>query len=172
MAESKYYGLYQGIVTETNDPEKRARIKVKIPKVLGGDTNSAWCDPLVTVAYDHGGDFCIPQIKEAVWVMFIAGDANKPVYLGGWWQKEQTPIGTTYERLDDTRIISYKDFKIVIHEGTAKISVLNPSDHITMDGNGVKIEDGNGNVITMSKGGITISSPTAIKFSAPRIDLN
>lgn len=172
MAEKTYYGLYQGIVTKIDDPEKRGRIKVKIPTVLGGDTESAWCDPLVTVAYDYGGDFCIPQIKEAVWVMFIAGDANKPVYLGGWWQKEQTPLGTTYDRLDDTRIISYKDFKITIHEGTATISVLNVPDHIIMGSDGIKLQDGTGNTITMSKGGITLSSPVAIKFSAPRIDLN
>ena len=85
MAESKYYGLYQGIVTSISDPEKRGRIKVKCPDVLGGNTESAWCDPLVPVAYDGGGDFCMPAINETVWLQFIAGDANKPVWLGGWW---------------------------------------------------------------------------------------
>ena len=47
MSESNYYGIYQGIVTNIQDPEKRGRIKVRCPDVLGGKAESAWCDPVV-----------------------------------------------------------------------------------------------------------------------------
>ena len=34
MAEkTKYYGIYQGVVTNISDPEKRGRLKVKCPDV-------------------------------------------------------------------------------------------------------------------------------------------
>ena len=123
MAESKYYGLYQGVVTNTKDPEKRGRIKVKCPDVLGGETESAWCDPLVTVAYDKGGDFCIPEKDEFVWLQFIAGDANRPVWLGGWWQKNMTPLGTSYDKVDKVRIISYADCTITMQNGKININI-------------------------------------------------
>ena len=123
MAENKYYGLYQGIVTSIKDPEKRGRIKVRCPEVLGGSTESAWCDPLVPVAYDNGGDFCIPTKDETVWLQFIAGDVNRPVWLGGWWQKNMTPLGKNYEKIDKIRIINYADCTITMQDDTIKINV-------------------------------------------------
>lgn len=123
MAESKYYGLYQGVVTNIKDPEKRGRIKVKCPEVLGGEVESAWCDPLVQVAYDNGGDFCIPAKDEMVWLQFIAGDANKPVWLGGWWQEKMTPLGNNYTKIDKVRIINYADCTITMQDGKIEINV-------------------------------------------------
>ena len=122
MSEKKYYGIYQGVVTNINDPEKRARIKVICPDVLGGEVESAWCDPVVTVAYDHGGDFCIPTKDETVWIQFIAGDSNRPVYLGGWWQKEKTPLGSSYSNIDKIRIIKYADCTITMQNGIIDIN--------------------------------------------------
>ena len=136
MAESKYYGLYQGVVTNINDPEKRGRIKVKCPDVLGGSTESAWCDPLVPVAYDNGGDFCIPAKDETVWLQFIAGDANRPVWLGGWWQSNMTPLGGNYSSVDKVRIISYADCTITMQDGKININVGSGSYDM-------RIEDGN-----------------------------
>ena len=122
MAENKYYGLYQGIVTKIDDPEKRGRIKVICPDILGADTESAWCDPLVPVAYDNGGDFCIPTTDEAVWLQFIAGDVNRPVWLGGWWQKNMTPLGNNYTSIDKVRVISYADCTITLQNGKININ--------------------------------------------------
>lgn len=123
MAENKYYGIYQAIVSNIDDTEKRGRIKVKCPDVLGANTESAWCEPVVPIAYDNGGDFCLPQEEEAVWILFIGGDANKPVYLGGWWSKDKSPLGTNYSNLDDIRIISYANCTIVMKNGVIDINV-------------------------------------------------
>lgn len=123
MAEKKYYGIYQGIVTSHKDPENRGRIKVLCPSVLGGKTESAWCDPCIPIAYDKGGDFCIPVKDEAVWLMFIGGDANRPVWLGGWWQKDMTPLGTNYSDIDKMRIINYADCTITMRNGKININV-------------------------------------------------
>lgn len=123
MEDKRYYGIYQGVVTNIKDNEKRGRLKVKCPDVLGGETESAWCDPMIPVAYDNGGDFCMPAIDETVWLMFIAGDANRPVWLGNWWQKEMTPLGSTYTDIDKIRIINYADCTITMKEGVISINV-------------------------------------------------
>lgn len=125
MAESKYFGLYTAKVTRINDPEKRQRIKVICPKVLGGNIESAWCDPLVTVAFDNGGDFCVPHLHETVWIAFIEGNPNRPVYLGGWWQKNKTPLGGGYSDYNKIRIINYADCTLLMRNGIIDISVGN-----------------------------------------------
>lgn len=165
MSDNKYYGIYQGVVSNIKDTEKRGRIKVQCPDVLG-EVESAWCDPVIQVAYDGGGDFCMPAVEETVWIMFIAGDANRPVWFGNWWQKEMTPIGTNYIKLDDTRIISYKDFSIVVHEHDVTISNCNDisvCNTIKMNKNGIQIS---------SKKDITITSEKNVNVKGSNINLN
>lgn len=165
MSDNKYYGIYQGVVSNIKDTEKRGRIKVQCPDVLG-EVESAWCDPVIPVAYDGGGDFCMPAVEETVWIMFIAGDANRPVWFGNWWQKEMTPIGTNYVKLDDTRIISYKDFSIVVHEHDVTISNCNDisvCNTIKMNKNGIQIS---------SKKDITITSEKNVNVKGSNINLN
>ena len=173
MAESKYYGLYQGVVTNINDPEKRGRIKVKCPDVLGGNTESAWCDPMIPVAYDNGGDFCIPAKDETVWLQFIAGDANRPVWQGGWWQKNMTPLGNNYSKVDQVRIISYADCTITMQDGTININVGSgvcdlkiEHNTVTVDGNLVvkgSITAGDISSVAGEKGGGNITADTSVK---------
>lgn len=139
MKDNKYYGVYQGVVTNVNDPEKRGRLKIQCPKVLGGDTESAWCDPVVPVAYDGGGDFCMPQVSEAVWVMFIAGNANKPVWFGGWWQKNMSPLGDNYANLDNVRIISYSNCLIVLQNGLIDININGGESEVQISEGNIKV---------------------------------
>lgn len=105
------YGIYQAIVTNIQDPEKRGRIRVVCPDVMG-DAESAWCEPVSPVAYDGGGDICIPALEEAVWIMFIGGDVERPVYLGGWWSESSTPFGDTYSDAENTRVVSFDKVNI------------------------------------------------------------
>lgn len=156
MSAKKYYGIYQGIVTNIKDPEKRGRIKVKCPDVLGGSVESAWCDPVVPVAYDNGGDFCIPTKDEAVWIQFIAGDVNRPVYLGGWWQEKMTPLGSNYTDTDKVRIISYADCTITLKDGTININIGDGTSDLKIEHNKVTID---GNLVVT--GAITANSVKA-----------
>lgn len=153
MSKKEYFGIYQGVVTNINDPEKRARIKVICPDVLGADVESAWCDPVVTVAYDNGGDLCVPAKDETVWIQFIAGDVNRPVYLGGWWQKSMTPLGSNYSNVDKLRIIKYADCTITMQSGKIDINIASGDFDL-------RIEDGlltiNGDVIV--NGNIKVDS--------------
>lgn len=167
MSAKKYYGIYQGIITNIKDPEKRGRIKVKCPSVLGSTTESAWCDPIVPVAYDYGGDFCIPTLEEAVWLQFIEGDVNRPVYLGGWWQKNKTPLGTNYTNIDKLRIIQYADCTIIMQDGIININVGNGSFDLSIKNNSVTI---NGDLKVEGK--ITANSITSESIESNGVSLS
>ena len=176
MQDNKYYGIYQGVVTNVKDKEKRGRIKVKCPDVLGDEVESAWCDPCVPVCFDkeHGGDFCLPFKNETVWIMFIGGDANFPVWLGVWWSEKETPLRDAdyvYSKLDDVRIISYRDFKITIHQDECTIenncshTKKKAKNKIVLDGDGIHITTDK-EVEVIAKGDIKLSSQKNINISA------
>ena len=48
LADKRFYGIYRGIVVDTNDPENLNRIKMQIPQILGQAVTS-WAWPIVGV---------------------------------------------------------------------------------------------------------------------------
>ena len=97
-------GIYRGKVTNSNDPEKLYRIKALIPLVLG-EQESDWAWPCVDpgwfdgllvpnagahVQYTGTGTHTHTLLKQtptpgqAVWMMFEAGEVDKPVWMGTW----------------------------------------------------------------------------------------
>jgi len=112
-----YYGKYRAQVVDVQDPQKRGRIRVMCPKVLG-EAKSSWCEPCIPVAYDKGGDFAIPKVGEFVWVEFEEGNSNKPIYTGGLWSTDNSP-SSSY--LVDTRLITWGSCKIEMTEDSVNI---------------------------------------------------
>ena len=124
-----YYGKYRAKVVDIKDPEKRGRIRVMCPKVLG-EAKSSWCEPCVPIAYDLGGDFALPKLGEFVWVEFEAGDPNKPIYIGGLWSTEKSPSASYDEK---ERLITWGECKIIMGEDSITISVGGSSITLTKD---------------------------------------
>jgi hypothetical protein len=81
---TKYYGKYRGTVVNIVDPENRGRIQAIVPDVQGL-TPTTWALPCVPIAGKQEGLFCIPQMGAAVWIEFEQGDADFPIWVGGFW---------------------------------------------------------------------------------------
>jgi len=126
-----YYGKYRAYVVKTDDPEKRGRVKVECPKVLG-DSRSAWCEPCLANSFDGDGDFCLPKTGDTVWVEFEDGDVNKPIWVGNWWSEEKTPM-PDYDKAGETRIISFKGVKFTMTEEKLVITVGNSNIEMTSE---------------------------------------
>ena len=110
--DKRFYGLYEGVCTNNADPDSKYKIKLQVPQILGtAETDWAKpCLPVVvdadhgdnggltttTSAVNDGGTGSsshfhnvtltthkkVPTIGQKVWVMFISGDPNYPVWLG------------------------------------------------------------------------------------------
>lgn len=133
-----YYGKYRAIVVDVDDPEKRGRIKVTCPKVFG-EGKSPWCQPCVPYAYDNGGDFVLPKLNDFVWVEFEDGDVRYPIYTGGLWAKEKSPV-TDYKKAKDTRQIEFAGGKIVMTKDNIVVSL--GSSKITMTSSSISLSAG------------------------------
>lgn len=80
----RYWGKYPACVTDNRDPEGRGRVRFRMASALGG-WESTWaeaCVPLSGAPDKSMGAFWVPPRDAAVWVEFVDGDANKPVWSG------------------------------------------------------------------------------------------
>lgn len=86
--DATQYGLHYGVVVQNKDPEGLNRIKVKLPWLDHGDTDQThWAQLQTPMEGKKFGWYTLPDIEDAVIVMFIAGDSSQPVVLGGVWSK-------------------------------------------------------------------------------------
>lgn len=88
-------GTYAGLVEKTNDPEGLGRVKVRVPHVYGvsgsgtgyiGVNDLPWALPAGMPAGgsgSSGGFSMIPDIGDKVWVRFLDGEPEKPIYEWG-----------------------------------------------------------------------------------------
>ena len=73
------FGIYRGSVSDNNDPEGLMRLRLVVPQVFGTETVTGWAWPCIGV-----GDTDVPDNGAPVWVMFIGGDVEHPVWVGTW----------------------------------------------------------------------------------------
>jgi uncharacterized protein involved in type VI secretion and phage assembly len=85
------YGMHYGIVVQNKDPDGLSRIKVRLPWLDQGDTDQThWAQLPSPMEGNKFGWYTLPDIEDAVVVMFVAGDSSQPVVLGGVWSKTDT----------------------------------------------------------------------------------
>ncbi|MFL6648957.1 MAG: phage baseplate assembly protein V [Sulfurifustaceae bacterium] len=195
VAERRY-GKFRGFVADNDDPEKRARLKLKVPSVLG-DEVSDWALPCLPfgggAAY---GWFAVPEKDAQVWVEFEEGDIHRPVWVGTFWQSGDdvpqdagvsppttrlfmTPAGhkLQFDDKEDEEQITLshpKDASLVIDKDGVVALTDAKGAKLTLDAANEKIvlEDSNGNTLTMSSSGTTIEDANGNKIEMTASGIN
>ncbi|HEX5687848.1 MAG TPA: phage baseplate assembly protein V [Ideonella sp.] len=195
LRDRRAYGKYRGAVVDNQDPDKRGRVKVSVPALLG-DQTSDWALPCFPCGgLQATGWFWVPQVGAQVWVEFEGGDVNYPVWTGTFWQQAsdvpsevldpptttlmKTPKGHAFvlEDKDDDEHLS------LTHSGGAQMLIdkdgnLALTDQaggkVTLDAkNGqILIEDTNGNSVTMSSSGTTVEDGNGNKIEMTSSGIN
>lgn len=89
MPHPNLFGTYSGVIESTKDPEKRGRMKVRVPVVYGPAEGSIptsdlpWALPSGLPSggsSGSGGIDWLPEIGDQVWVRFLDGEPEKPVW--------------------------------------------------------------------------------------------
>ena len=71
---SEYTGMYRASVHDIADPERRGRLRLLVPQVLG-ESASAWAEPSVPPP-----SYAPFDVGDMVWVQFEGGNLNYPIY--------------------------------------------------------------------------------------------
>lgn len=159
-------GLVIGIVTDNQDPDGHARVKVKYPW-LSPDHASHWARVVsVGAGPDRGVQF-LPEINDEVLVGFEQGDVHHAYVLGGLWNGQDKPPCDT-----NTAVSGGKVQRRVIRSRAGHTITVDDKD----GGGGITIEDAKGNKIVLDagsnamnvkvQGDITLEASGSIKLKA------
>ena len=151
----KYFGKYRGKVEGNLDPMQLGRVQVSVPTVLGKGRMS-WANPCAPFAGNQVGFFAIPPEGANVWVEFEEGDANRPIWSGGFWGVGEVPAMPALAEMK------------VIKTSTCTITLSD------LPGiGGVTIETTAGMKLQISALGIELSNGAAsIKLTGPLTSIN
>jgi len=82
----RFFGKYEGVVTDVDDPLELGRLRAHVPEVLGVDVETGWALPCAPFGggKDRGMLF-LPEVDDTVWIEFAAGDISRPIWAGAFW---------------------------------------------------------------------------------------
>jgi len=121
-----YCGVYYAIVTQNKDEDaKVARVKVRFPWMPGGDKDqSHWAGIAIPMSGDKFGTYTVPEVDDTVYVVFLAGDINHPVVIGGGWNKTDTPPEDNANGKNDFRFIKSRSGHRLLFDDSSKSKVV------------------------------------------------
>lgn len=169
-------GLAVGVVTDNKDPEKLARVRVRLPWHAAGDT-SYWARSAMPMAGPDRGTYFLPEIGDEVLVGAEDGDPSHLYVLGMLWNGKQAPPAGNDDGANNTRLIKSRSGHIVRFnddEAAPEVEVkLADGKQILLNKNGITLNDANRNVITItsSSGAIEISAGQQLTLKAASVSI-
>ncbi|MBX3607177.1 MAG: hypothetical protein KF788_18000 [Piscinibacter sp.] len=177
LRDPRVFGKYRALVVDNDDPDKRGRLKLRVPALLG-DQTSNWALPSFPCGGLAGqGWYAVPAVDAQVWVEFEAGDLDQPIWTGVFWQQaSDVPAEVQGGPPSTTLIKTGKGHKLLledqddaeavelVHSGGASITIDKNGTIALTDQGGAKvtldadagqilIEDTNGNSIALTSSG-------------------
>jgi len=161
--ERRHYGDYPGTVVDNVDPDKRGRVKIKVPGLCEPSTD--WALP-VGGSHSSGakgkGLFDPPPKGASVVVRFLCGDIDSPIYEGGWrglvGGKTDAPTevqgASPADAANKLKVYESDDYMIVIDEraGSSALSLRCKKGDIRLEVREGKIKLGKGASEAIVKG--------------------
>ena len=167
-------GLAVGIVTDNNDPDGMARVRVRLPGQAEGHT-SYWARSAMPMAGSGRGTYFLPEIDDEVLVGAENGDPSHLYVLGMLWSGADAPPTTNADGKNNERLIrSRSGHEIRFNDDTSAPEIevaLEDGKRLLLDQDGITAEDGKGNVIKIvsSSGEIEVTGNQKLSFKAPTI---
>ena len=194
--DDRIAGVVVALVTNNDDPERLARVKLKFPW-LADEYESDWARIASPGAGPDSGLVMLPEVNDEVLVAFEHGDVRRPYVLGGMWNGRDTP------RLGDglfdngavkrRGIVSRRGHRLIFFDadGDAGIALLSSNDalkialketateiHVKSDGT-IVIEatgdislKGSANVTVEASAGLTLKGATVTISSSGPVDID
>jgi len=158
---------YAGIVANNKDPLKLGRVKVRVPHVYGSDATGSGYIPVNDLPWAlpaglpaggsaaSGGFSQLPEPGDKVWVRFLDGEPEKPIWEWGMQSVDDRDalklqrygIGTPVGSPDRTLWTRYSH-AIEINEGSIIITTSQGYRVMLTDASGVGTQDGKITVTT------------------------
>ncbi|HTO81464.1 MAG TPA: phage baseplate assembly protein V [Methylomirabilota bacterium] len=146
--DKRYYGVYEALVSDVNDPAQEGRVKLKMPW-FDPQMVTEWCRVRQFYAGNGYGAFFVPEVGDEVLIAFIQGDMRQPIILGGLYNGNDKPA--TYRAADkDQKMVQTKAGHIVLLDDTSGKERVRIT---TQGGHELDMSDTDQKIKTTSNGG-------------------
>lgn len=156
VAVGRFYGPFQGFVSDNEDPLHLGRVKVKCPFVYGDDVMDLWAFPRGMNAGTNMGLYQLPLKGNPIWVSFVNGDPAQPLWEHGWW-------GTG----DELAKVKERSTKVTIWQTTSGVRI-----YMDNETGYARIQSVGGKVIEVNNNGISLGSEDKSAEPAVKGDKN
>jgi uncharacterized protein involved in type VI secretion and phage assembly len=185
--ELRYYGVYEALVSDVNDPAREGRVKIKMPW-FDPELETEWCRVRQFYAGNGYGAFYVPERGDEVLIAFIKGSMSEPVILGGLYNPEDKPPSHRDAQTDQKMLRTKAGHEFLLDDspGKERVRITTKGGHefdlsdadkkvtfTTTGGNSVTLEDAGGKITIETSGGQSITmTPGKITLSAASIVLS
>jgi uncharacterized protein involved in type VI secretion and phage assembly len=175
-ADGFIQGLAVGVVTDNEDPDGLARVRVRLPWHADGDT-SFWARMAMPMAGSDRGTYFLPEIGDEVLMGAENGDPSHFYVLGMLWNGQSLPPATNDDGNNNTRLIrsrSGHELRFNDDESNPEVELkLEDGKRLLIDKDGVIVEDGQGNTIKIesASGAITITAGQQLKLKSTSVSI-
>jgi uncharacterized protein involved in type VI secretion and phage assembly len=122
MSEIKrHHGVFRGVVQDNNDPTGQRRIRVSVPQITGSEFTD-WVYPVEP----HGIHVALPKVGQGVWVSYISGDPEHPIWHGSFGKHQENSKPISISTLPNTVSVSSLSNYLIIKtekDGTQTIDL-------------------------------------------------
>jgi uncharacterized protein involved in type VI secretion and phage assembly len=163
----RHYGKFRGVVIENIDPMEIGRVMVQVPDVLG-ETPSSWAMPCVPVAGMQAGVFVVPPVGSQVWVEFEQGNADHPIWTGGFWSTvAEVPVLAIAPG-------AVSPGQNIVLQTTGQNAVVVSDAPSTPTSGGIVLKSASGATIVVNDSGIYLSNGKGaiVTMIGPAVDIN
>lgn len=87
----RYYGSYEGVVMDIDDPLNMSRLKVAVPEASGEQAIGTWALPKGLWGGKNYGMQLTPEKGDIVWVEFKCGNLKRPIWSHGYFGRGEKP---------------------------------------------------------------------------------
>jgi uncharacterized protein involved in type VI secretion and phage assembly len=176
-AIARYHGKYAGVVTDNGPPSSgshRGQVSADVPGILEETSDGSSNQPLKVLAAPAfpPGFFFVPEVGDTIWVEFVNGDINYPIWTGVWYAADAAPkTADDQAPTQDQKVIRTKAGFVLEFDDTSggeKLVVKDKTNSttITLDSNGVAIVADKGVTITCGQCSLSLSS-SQIQLKGP-----
>jgi uncharacterized protein involved in type VI secretion and phage assembly len=159
QSRERFYGKYRGVVSSNDDRENLGRLRAKVPEIYG-EQESPWALPCAPYAGRDKGWYAVPAEGSGVWIEFEAGDPSRPIWVGGWWARNELPQ-------DQKKSKTKPPLKIMRTEQGLVLAMDDDKKTITLSDSDGK----NFMTIEVNRGLIKLQATTKVVVEAPQIEL-
>lgn len=160
-------GSTWGRVTQLSDPEGLGRVCVALPSY--GDLETDWLEVVTPGAGSDKGLVSLPDIGDQVLVLFVGGDPNQAVVLGGLYGEAGPPdAGIEDEAVRRYTWVTPQGQQIQLDDGKRTVQLKNSSGHsVQLAPSRVRLRDCHGSYIELTQKKLLIHSETDLEIEAP-----